>query len=129
MVVRCSGFLKSYCISWVFLCVWVFVNFGESSMRFRDRSIFFCACMKCSVNIFSSTLFITAVSTHSLSFSFCLDDLSILESGVLTCPIYIVWEPTCYTSWHTVSFANLGVWHTDVKNWNIFWCIFPNINI
>ena len=61
--------------------------------------------MKCPVK---SIWFITSLSFTVSLFSFCFNDLSIGESGVLKSPTIIVWGSMCVLSFSKVSFMNLG---------------------
>ena len=60
--------------------------------------------MKCSIDI----CFRTFVSFTVFLCSFCFQDLSIDESGVLKSPTIIVWGVMCALSFSKVSFMNVG---------------------
>ena len=55
-----------------------------------------------------SIWFIPSLSFTVSLFSFCFNDLSIGESGVLKSPTIIVWCSMCVSSFSKVSFMNLG---------------------
>ena len=51
----------------------------------------------------------TSLSFTVSLFSFCFNDLSICESGVLKSPTIIVWDSMCVMSFGKVSFMNVSV--------------------
>jgi hypothetical protein len=76
---------NSWCSCWYFLLTYM-ISFGEGSERCREEGIFFCFAMKNSIDI-RFVRFITSISFTAFLFSFCYNDLSIGERGVLKYPL------------------------------------------
>jgi hypothetical protein len=79
-----------------------------------------------------SIWFITSVSFFVPLFSFCFNELSISESGMLKSPTIIVWGLMCVLSFTKVSFMNVGATAFGAEIFRIetfSWWIFPLMKI
>ena len=73
----------------------------------EEKVYFLCVWMKYSVDVCSVHLILNVCFFVSSLFSFCLDDLSIVESRVLKSLTTIVWGSMCALSFINVSFTDV----------------------
>jgi hypothetical protein len=84
------------------------IYFGESSVSFWEKCKICCSLVNYSVDICQVHLFYGIIHSEAYLFIFCLDDLSIGDSGILKSPNIIVLRFICVFKSISVCLMKMG---------------------
>jgi hypothetical protein len=125
-LIGCIGLFPSSYISWGLFCDWLYGQFWRRYHKKKEHS-FVLGWNVLYISVKSIWLIISISFNVSL-FSFCFNDLSISESGVLKSLNTIVWSSKWVLIISEISFINVGACAFGAQMFQIetfSWWIFP----